>query len=624
MDAYIILHSTFLAWGTYFFGYSVQRIVRHWRDGRERVRTSKGRLILKIACTFLCAIFQFLHIADYLPGKYSDAHLALRIVYYTISGISWLFSSVLVYFDYTRRLKAQWRGQRTFWLLGLAITLSLLVLSILTDSYKDTEAGSYQFDIIQITAYTLTIPITILLSFYSIFRPNDFAVISNEMYLKLKRPSLLFDDTTNKSLENKITLDINITGYKIKQVLNTSVINYNINVAVNDTTYGISRSLADFEALDRAMRKTFSINCFPNLTFPDFNLEVLRKMNAVERGDLLCKYLKALCFSEFMTPDLLNFLQIEGNYRDLLSCKHNLMQEELIQNSDIAPRAESSSLTYYSPISHTVSVLSYLPSSILQWMISSNIAFYRYNEESQLFDYYLKTEISSLGHEKLKPYKFKDFLNFHKTLKKILSPCIPASFPSKNYNRSFLQKDKNAIEVRKTQLEYYFSQILNDPAYLCKETLDFIGCDAVLAQILDLIPPSTYKLAEEISWESDISDDSAHYILYSFTIGKISKDSKCEVQWKVSKRYKEFDALHKKLLQRYNSPYLKSYLLHIGKYQKDNQLPLLPSKTLSPLSTLNEIEERKRLLQIYMQELLNSPSVTCSFAFREFIDDRDI
>ena len=52
-------------------------------------------------------------------------------------------------------------------------------------------------------------------------------------------------------------------------------------------------------------------------------------------------------------------------------------------------------------------------------------------------------------------------------------------------------------------------------------------------------------------------------------------------------------------------------------------LPNLPGKTIASLSALDEIEERKNLLEVYLKDLLNNHAVTCSIAFREFIEDKD-
>ena len=126
-----------------------------------------------------------------------------------------------------------------------------------------------------------------------------------------------------------------------------------------------------------------------------------------------------------------------------------------------------------------------------------------------------------------------------------------------------------------------------------------------------------------MSWEGDISDDCTHYILYHANIAKAFGNSNFEIEWTISKRYSQFDALHKKLQQRQNSIALKKFLIHKDEQFKDIPLPPLPSKTISPLSTLEEIEGRKQLLEIYLRELLINPAVTCSPVFREFIDEKD-
>ena len=118
----------------------------------------------------------------------------------------------------------------------------------------------------------------------------------------------------------------------------------------------------------------------------------------------------------------------------------------------------------------------------------------------------------------------------HKTLKKALDPANIISFPSKNYGKSVKQKDKIAIESRKEKLESYLTTLLNDPAYLCKEILNFIECDADLTQIYSLFPAVTYRITEEMSWEGDISDDCTHYILYHANIAKAFGNSNFEIE----------------------------------------------------------------------------------------------
>lgn len=620
MDFYIGLHSLFSAWSAYYIVYCIQRIVRHWKDGKERVRTSGGRLVGKIALTISCAVLEFIHVADYVPSQYKQDHLILHSIYFTVGGISWLFSSALVYFDYTRRLKSQWRGQRIFWISKLLINIALLVFNVIDGIYDFDGDMLYQFDLIQIISYVISILICTVLSFYSVFLPDDFTVISDDLYIKLKRSALLFDDSETDLTKEEVMLRVSIAGYKIKQIQNTSYIQYNLNITVNNTNYKISRSVADFEALDQALREKFPKADFPNLEFPEFSPEVLRKCSTEERGNLLGKYLAFLCHDDFMTPDLLNFLQIEGAYRDILTHKHNLMLEERLLGAESIPRSESKLIDYYTPQSDIKNYIENPVTTRLMWVIQVSIPSYRYDESTQILDYYMKTEIQALGFDKLRPYKFADFCDLHKALKKTLQPGNIIAFPAKNYGQSFKTKDKLAIEARKEKLELYFSQILNDPAYLCKELLDFIGCDADLTQVLDLIPTFKYRLTEEMTWEGDISDDSTHYILYCIYIGKATSNSTYEVQWRISRRYREFDALHKILHQRHSNPALENYLRHCGKQAKP--LPSLPSKTLSPLSTLEEIETRKSLLELYVKDLISNPSVICSFAFQEFINEK--
>ena len=227
----------------------------------------------------------------------------------------------------------------------------MLTTNILFEIYSFHGSSLYEFDIIQIVIYSITIILNLILSFYSLFKPNDFAIISEDMYIKLRKSTLLFNDPGNESIEKVLLLTINISGYKIKNVMNTSTIHYNINICVNNLNYYVSRTLVDFYSLDRALRENFPKSDFPNLIFPEFSMDLLKKCTIEERAAMLGAYLQVLCSAEFMTSDLLNFLQIEGDYRDSLAYKHNLIIEELLPNSEglSRQRAESKILDYYNP-----------------------------------------------------------------------------------------------------------------------------------------------------------------------------------------------------------------------------------------------------------------------------------
>ena len=616
ISSFIWIHAPFYILPMYFVFYTIQRIIKHWRDGRERARMSSGRLVTKTIATICCAILELIHIADYSPNmNYTAEELAFRTCYFLLSGIAWLFSSILVYFDYTRRLSSQWRGQRLFWILELFTNIVLLGLNVIFQEFEYEGDDFYQFYLIQIFSYVLIMISCCLLSYYAVFRPNDFSIINTEVYYLLEPTPRPPQDEVSETRDSEIKFKLSITGYKIKQVMNSSIIHYNINICINETARTISRSLMDFEFLDKSLREQFSGN-----NFPDFFISSLRNSNVDERGQVLCAYLSALCCPEFMTPDLLNFLQIEDNYRDILTYKHMQAVKELSVTPESTPRSESTLQFYHhrpatiGPVETTIKA-----SSHLQWIVKISIPSYRLEESTQSTDFYVKCEIPALGFEKIRPYKLVDFANLHKCMKKVLHPTNMIPFPSKNH--SFGKSD--GMESQRSLLEYYLTEIYNDPAYICREALDFIGCDAELDEILSLIPDFTYKIVEEMCWEGGISEDSTHFISFPVGIGKRSEGALLEKEWKCSRRYREFDAMNKRLIQRQGSWMLKNYTLFKGRIYKDIAIPSLPGKKISPLSTHEEIEERKNGLEKYLQELMTNPMVTCSFAFREFIDEKN-
>ena len=276
IDYYLVVHSILSTWCIYFIIYSIQRIITHWNDGKVKVKSFEGRLIVKISITVSCALFNVLHVADAFPAYYSLSRLIIRTIYFIIAFCSWLFSSFLVYFDYARTLKSQWRGQRSFWIFNFFANIALLTMNIFTKLYSFSGSSLYQFDIIQISCYAISILLCIILSFYSIFRQNDFTVISDDLYKKLRRSSSLFDDPC--SIENELLLHITIPGCKMRTANDVSTIHYKIRIGVNnDESYEISRTLADFYSLDKTLRESFPKTSFPNLKFPEFPIEILTK-----------------------------------------------------------------------------------------------------------------------------------------------------------------------------------------------------------------------------------------------------------------------------------------------------------------------------------------------------------
>ena len=204
-----------------------------------------------------------------------------------------------------------------------------------------------------------------------------------------------------------------------------------------------------------------------------------------------------------MTVELLDFLAIKGNYRDVLMFRHSQTIEEKLPNTEVLPRSESLANHYYTPKLSTFTMENNIfYSQCLQWIVQISIPSYRFEEISQSIDYYVKWEIPSLNLAKIKPFKFKEFASLHKTLKRVVHPANMIQFPSKNYIRNLKDKnkDKDSIELRRAQLEYYLLEIFNDPAFICKESLEFIGCDAEVDDVLRNVPDYFYRITD-ISWE---------------------------------------------------------------------------------------------------------------------------
>jgi hypothetical protein len=175
--------------------------------------------------------------------------------------------------------------------------------------------------------------------------------------------------------------------------------------------------------------------------------------------------------------------------------------------------------------------------------------------------------------------------------------------------------DSEAIELRRVQLEEYLGTIFNDPAYLHPFSLKFINCNLDIERLYKIIPQSSvYELIAPLRWEGELGSDSKHFIIYMM---KFRKSILGKTQdWEICRRFKEFDALHKVLQQRSTSFLLRDYLKN-----EPAPLPQLPGKSIAPLSTYDEINERKQDLENYIIELLKNPSVTCCYYFRNFIGE---
>ena len=85
--------------------------------------------------------------------------------------------------------------------------------------------------------------------------------------------------------------------------------------------------------------------------------------------------------------------------------------------------------------------------------------------------------------------------------------------------------------------------------------------------------------AEILSYEERVTDGKNNVVFYKVQIG-FTKNNK---KWVLSKRYSEFDALDKLIKDNYPN------------------LPSLPAKTFFKLSDSRYIEERQKVLNVYIK-----------------------
>ena len=616
VSSFFIVHLPLIILPVYFIFYTISRLRKHWSDGKEPAKTSNSRFAAKLILTFILSLLDLVHIADYSPNQnYSPEELALRIGFYSLSALAWMFSSVLVFFDLIRRLKNQWRGQKLYWILELVTHIVILILNTTVDHYEYSGREFYTFTLIQIVSHVLSVLFCLILSYFSVFRPDDFTVLTSDIYINLNSRASHTDDSI-RDTDSEISIKINFLGFKAK--LNTSGSStpyYKFRIKINTSQKTISRTLQDFEILHSSL-KSSSFHLSDSL--PEFDSSDLIKIDVQERGGELCKYLNLLCRAEFMSAELLKFLMIEGLEKDLLTRKFLEFHEER-NESNPAPRSDSICLNYFThrlDPGATDSV--FVNSTSLQWLVSVKLLRPE-RDLSKDVDFFIQCEAPAVGFKKTTGYKLVEFSRLCRVVAKVVAPA--SIYLSSNIPRNIKSLSESSLCKLQSDLEHYMIELLNDPAFLCKEALDFIKCDVDLAELLQHLPAFRYQIKEPASWENLINEEHSHVTMYRVWINQHNLQDSIEKEWQFLRRYREFDQLQHRLSSRQRSPLLKSYLTRLKQGDlPPNTLPSLPSKGYSPLSTSSDIEARKQGLVNYLKELCLNPVIVCSYAFREFLD----
>ncbi|OMJ73055.1 hypothetical protein SteCoe_28357 [Stentor coeruleus] len=574
----------------------VFKMIKHWKDGKEVTKYHATRFFLKIIACISCSALEMVHIIDISPRNYySTAHQLFRTCYFGFSAITWLFSAFMVYFEYKRHIKCQWIGQKGYWLFSLFSNTTLLILNIFTNSFVLTNTELKTYIMIQTIIYSFMIFSNIVLSYFAIFKPNDFIIMHTDLLTKI---------CPEKEEKDCCGLSVSVSGFKFKD----QTTYYEIVVSALNNTSIISKTLLQFENFHKKLEENHSPDTFPDFEMPELPKD-LKMMNPAEKVSVIDEYLNKLCQQNYFVDAFLDFLEVKGKIKEtILKSVLKTYDEE---HDDSIIRSKSEVHNYYEPKSMVKdTIVMSIPAYHLNWIVDIQITSWLRSDTH--IEYSIKTEIRILSFESWTTSRYSEMLNLHKQLQKYHIPL--SSFPPKSIH-NFRSMDSEAIELRRVQLEEYLGTIFNDPAYLHPFSLKFINCNLDIEKLYKIIPQSSvYELIAPLKWEGELGSDSKHFIMY---VMKFRKSILGKSQdWEIRRRFKEFDALHKVLQLRSTSFLLREYLKN-----EPPPLPQLPGKSIAPLSTYDEINERKQELEKYIIDLLMNPSVTCCYYFRNFIGE---
>ena len=297
VSSFVIVHLPFIVLPIYFIIYTCIRVSKHWSDGKEPAKTSNSRFAAKLILTFALSLLELAHVIDYSPNQHYNAEeTAFRVGFYVLSALAWLFSSALVFFDF-------------IWILELFSHIVILILNTTIDHYDYSGREFYTFTLIQITCHALSVVFCLILSYFSVFRPNDFTKTNKINDISLHVPFKPIEDSMKI---NEELFKVNFIDCKTKRnETNSSVSYYKFHVKVSSSESIITKTVQDFMVLNQALESAGLVLSGP--------LPGLVLVNFEEQGKELCRYLKALCRIECMTPELLQFLSVKGSEKEALS-----------------------------------------------------------------------------------------------------------------------------------------------------------------------------------------------------------------------------------------------------------------------------------------------------------------
>lgn len=636
-DSTSIYYSCSILVPSSFIIFAFIRTCRHWGDGKDgrkilsKSHTFKGVLILTMA---LLSFFNLLNLMTEFE-IWTEVQMALRMSYCTFNMIAWFTSFFLLQFEYRRRLALRWVGQKGFWILSFLNTIGSVVLNLI----RLTEIIYAQL-YLRIVIISVMLICTLLLSVMAICKPNDYPISSNDFYQKLDNKLLKLaphysfskcmppDSDRQLGLYDVFDIKLRIRDYKTKLINDRSVVYYNIYVTIDTKTHMIRRNYSEFDQLHKKLVEKLAAT---DISIPYFPMFTSAAVSIEHRMRSLSDYLDQICKPEFMIEEFLKFLNVSSDRIKKITYERNKMVDLESPSSSFSLHEEdrvrhtSYLYNYYSPRSHTQYKQSdEIPQDTPRYQSFFVICI---DKNSSMADN-AKIFITNLldGTAFSIERSILDLHNLHKDTVKQVRPAKIPKFPTSSVFDILKKKGDNSdLADKYARLEFYLACVCNDFAYLNQELLNFLNISTNLQEVWTKRPRNiSYTLHTPITWESDVDEEGNHFIVYAITLTKIQGNFKAT--WSILRRYKQFDKLHKKLLNRNQSPYLLDYVKSTWGRVIDDMLylPKLPSKTLTAISSHREIEFRRKDLEKYLQELIHIPHVQDSYYFRQFIEDREL
>ena len=482
------------------------------------------------------------------------------------------------------------------------------IILIIINSGEHLKSFLHQKSLLpRIVIFSLCAFINLILSILSIIKPNEFTKS------KLPYQESLVKSRTESAFINKKYFDFiscKIHDYKIKTIEDRQVIIYNICIKINNDIQIVKRTYKEFEKLNASIRLIFPKELFPRMEIPNLPAADCLGLTIDQKIITLNEYLSKICVIDYFNETTLNFFGINGILRENILKEHySVLDSESTFQAFSQEGTDFIDLTQINFENHSESVFEDQPINVYCIMRYVNIKIQVSSENEKIF-YQIKSR-SILGKRSIRK-TYKDFINLHKVIKKLINAEIIPKFPKKSYFLLPSKKDLASAELRRVKLEKYLIHILNDPAYHIQEIFQFIGIQEDFKELWG-VRSIKYEITAPIEWETDINEPGS--IIFIITIRK-SNCQQAYHQWQTRRYYKELETLHNFLIKRNESIQLSKYY-EFMQIQFPVDLPVLP-KNMKEMSNIEELREN---IEFFLEKLFRVPLIQDAYVFTNFLND---